>query len=128
MTEIPLYDESDEVPVPVARADVRVLEASAKPYPDGRRVRLDFKLTPFFERPCVDIAVTNRMGDTVASMSLIEAMDTEFEFTLHLRGPEPRGEYVIHFTLFYPQSDDAPVAERQIVAEHHLTFEIASPA
>jgi hypothetical protein len=128
MTDIPLYDEDEEIPVPVAKADVRITEAMARPHPDGRRVRLDFKLTPFLERPSVDIAVQNLMGDVVATLSLIEAMDTEFEFTVHLRGPEPRGEHTVHFTLFYPENDAEPVASRRVVSEHALTFHIAPPA
>ena len=125
MTDIPLYDEDEEIPVPVAKADVRITEAVAQPYGDGRRVRLNFRLTPFLERPSLDIAVTNLRGEPVASMSLIEAMDTEFEFTIHLRGPQPAGGHNVHFTLYYPLNAEAPTEERQVVSEHTLAFDIA---
>jgi hypothetical protein len=127
MTDIPLYDEGEDIPRPRAREDVRFREVSVKPYGDGRRVKLNFTLTPFMERPSVDIAVTNALGSQVASMSLIEAMDTEFEFTVHLRGPEPRGEHTLHLTMFYPKSDDAPTEDRQIVDELTRTFVVESP-
>ena len=104
---------------------MRFTAITAQPYTDGRRVRLSFKLTPFLERPCVDIAVTNVAGDEVASMSLIEAMDTDFEFTLHLRGPEPQGEHTAHLSLFYTEDDAA--SERQIVDERDFNFFIAPP-
>jgi hypothetical protein len=103
---------------------MRFTTVTAKPYTDGRRVRLGFKLTPFLERPCVDIAVTNAAGDEVAALSLIEAMDTEFEFTLHLRGPEPQGEHTAHLTMFYTAGDDA-ASEHQIVDERNFNFFIA---
>jgi hypothetical protein len=90
-------------------------------------VKLNFTLTPFSERPSVDIAVTNALGSEVASMSLIEAMDTEFEFTIHLRGPEPKGEHTLHLTMFYPKSDDAPTDDRQIVDELTRTIVVESP-
>ena len=121
MAEIPLYDESEEIPAPRARPDVRFTQVAVKPYPDGRRVKLNFALTPFEERPSVDMAVTNAEGHQVASLSLIEAMDTEFDFTVHLRGPEPRGEHQMHLTLFYLESDE-PDAARQVVDEHQLSF------
>ena len=121
MAEIPLYDESEEIPAPRARQDVRFTAVAVKPYPDGRRVKLNFALTPFEERPSVDMAVTNTEGREVASLSLIEAMDTQFDFTVHLRGPEPRGEHVVHLTLFYLESDE-PDAARLVVDEHQLSF------
>jgi len=121
MADIPLYDESDEIPAPRARPDVRFTSVAVKPYTDGRRVKLNFALTPFEERPSVDMDVTNAEGHEVASLSLIEAMDTSFDFTVHLRGPEPRGEHVLHLTLFYLESDE-PDAARQVVDEHRLSF------
>ena len=127
MADIPLYDETEGVPAPRAREDVRFGEVSVRPYGDGRRVKVNFALTPFLERPSVNIAVTNALGNEVASMSLIEAMDTEFEFTVHLRGPEPKGEHAAHLTLFYLKSDDAPTEERQIVDERTQTFVVAPP-
>jgi hypothetical protein len=121
MADIPLYDESEEVPVPRARDEVRFTSVTVKPYTDGRRIKLNFGLTPFLERPSVDMAVTNSEGREVAALSLIEAMDTEFDFTVHLRGPEPRGEHTLQLTLFYLETDE-PGAARQVVDEHRLTF------
>jgi hypothetical protein len=121
MADIPLYDESEEIPAPRARPDVRFTRVAVKPYPDGRRVKLSFALTPFEERPSVDMAVTNAEGREVASLSLIEAMDTQFDFTVHLRGPEPRGPHQMRLILFYLESDE-PGAARQVVDEHQLSF------
>lgn len=126
MTDIPLYDETEDLPLPRAKEDMRFEAVSVKPYPDGRRVKLNFKLTPFRERPSVAVTVTNALRNEVASISLIEAMDTEFDFTLHLRGPEPKGEHTVHLTMFYPKSDDAPTEDRQIVDEQTATFVAAS--
>jgi hypothetical protein len=128
MADIPLYDENQDAPEPREKEDVRFTEVKIKPYADGRRVRLNFKVTPFFERPSVDMTVTNALGDEVAALSLIEAMDTEFEFTIHLRGPAPQGEHTLRLTMFYPKSDDAPADERQIVDERREMFVVAAPA
>jgi len=122
MAEIPLYEPGEDLPAPRPRAEVRFTQAAVRPYPDGRRMKLNFGLTPFEERPNVDISVINPDGLEVATLSLIEAMDTSFDFTVHLRGPEPRGEHQLRLTLFYRASDE-PDAERQVVDEHHLTFQ-----
>lgn len=122
MAEIPLYDESGEMPAPRERADVRFGSIAVRPYPDGRRMKLHFTLTPFLERPSVEMTVTNHSGAEVASLHLIEAMDTAFDFTVHLRGPEPRGDHRLQLVLFYPESDE-PDAPRQVVDEQSVTFD-----
>jgi hypothetical protein len=124
MADIPLYFEGDDFPEPRARADVRFETVAVQPYGDGRRVKLAFRLLPFAERPSVEATVTNNAGHAVASVSLIEAMEQDFEFTLHLRGPQPQGAHTLHVTLFYPESDDAPPDARQIVDERAVSFEI----
>lgn len=124
MADIPLYDESEEVPVPRARAEVRLTSIAIKPYADGRRMKLSFALTPFEERPSVDMSVINAAGHEVATLSLIEAMDTQFDFTVHLRGPEPAGAHTLHLAVFYPESDE-PGAPRQVVDEQTLNFDPA---
>jgi hypothetical protein len=127
MSDIPLYDEDDDLPAPRSRAEMRFENVSVQPYADGRRVKLKFRFPPFLERPSVEATVTNLMGQPVASMSLIEAMDQEFEFTLHLRGPQPQGEHTLRLILFYPDSDETPTDARHIVDEHTLRFDVPSP-
>ncbi len=126
MSDLPLYDSLDDVPDPLPRAEMRFETIAADPYADGRRVRLRFRLTPFEEKPSVDAWVTDAAGQVTAMMSLIEAMDREFEFTLHLRGPEPRGQHTLHLQLFYIASDDRP-DEKQIIDHREVVFDIANP-
>jgi hypothetical protein len=121
MAEIPLYEDGEEVAAPLPRADVRFTQVAIRPYSDGRRMKLQFALTPFEERPSVEATITNAAGAGVASMDLIEAMDTSFDFTLHLRGPEPVGPHTLRLELFYRESDD-PDSARQVVDERTLEF------
>jgi hypothetical protein len=122
MVDIPLYEEGEDIPAPRPRAEVRFTQVAVRPYPDGRRMKLNFGLTPFQDRPDVELHVTNLDGQEVAALSLIEAMDTTFDFTVHLRGPEPRGPHTLRLVLFYRASDE-PEAERQVVDEHTLVFQ-----
>ncbi len=126
MSDIQLYDEGEDIPLPRPKAEVRFTESKVTPLADGRRVKLYFALTPFVERPSVDMRVINAVGKEVATMSLIEAMDTEFDFTVHLRGPQPQGEHTLRLTLFYLEGDD-PAAPRQVVDERDLAFTAVSP-
>lgn len=126
MTDLPLYDDPEDVPTPVAREAMRFDAISVQPYGDGRRVKLQFKFPPFLDRPNVDAWVTDADGQVVATLSLIEAMDQEFEFTLHLRSPAPRGAHVLHLALYYLVSDER-LDDRQIVDQREVPFTVPSP-
>ena len=96
----------DEVPQPPEQ--VKIIELGARVYPDGRRVRLNIKVTPFLERPNIEIFISNAEGQEVASMSVIESMDHTFEMTAHLRGPQPKGRYTLRGELFYGEDHATP--------------------
>ncbi len=127
MADIPLNENPEDMPAPRPKDEVRFAEVALRPYADGRRVKLSFSLTPFLERPSVEVVVSNPEQLPVASMSLIEAIDTDFDFTLHLRGPQPAGAHTARLTLFYLASDERP-DEKQIVDERDVTFTIEPAA
>lgn len=124
MADLPLYEDLGEVPPVLAPAEMRFAAVAVSPYPDGRRVKLSFRFPPFLERPSVEAWVTDAQGRTVASMSLIEAMEQDFEFTLHLRSPEPRGEHALHLQLFYLAAPEA-FDDRRVVDTRSVPFTIA---
>jgi len=111
------FVEPDEIPQPPEV--VKIESLNARVYPDGRRVRLDVKVTPFLERPNLSFTITNAEGREVASMAVVESMDFKFEMTAHLRGPQPEGQYIVRGELYY--GDDSP---RRVTEK---TFEV-SPA
>ena len=88
-------------------AETRILALDVHPYPDGERVRVDLKLTPFETRPYIEVTVTDVSGDEVATASIVEPMTWQLEFTLHLRGAT-RSPFTVEARLFYP---DGPQAE-----------------
>ncbi len=103
----------DEVPRPPEETRFRWVKA--EPDRDGRRVRIEFELSPFQRRPDIEIAVQDAAGASVAGTSIIETVEARMGVTLHLRGAGT-GLYRASLTLSYP--DLGPRDERE------LTFEI----
>jgi hypothetical protein len=126
MSELPLYDSPEDVPEPRPRAEMRFERIAVTPYADGRRVKLTLKFPPFLDRPSVDAWVTDDQGRLVATLSLIEALEQDFEFTLHLRSPEPRGAHTLRLVMFYLK-DDQNLDDRQVVDERSVPFVIEPP-
>lgn len=86
--------------------EVRILELSADPYPDGKRVRVNVELTPFQVRPHLDMVILDPSGAESASASIIEPMSWKQEFTSHLRTEPQAGAYKLIMRLFYPPRDE----------------------
>lgn len=102
----------DEAPRPPEETRFRWVKA--EPYPDGRRVRIEFEVSPFQRRPDIEIAVVDSAGASVAGTSIIESVEARMGVTLHLRetGTAP---YRASLTLSYPDLGPRDVRE--------LTFE-----
>jgi len=119
----------DPTAIPLPPQEVRIKSLHAEPWPDNRRVRIILEVTPFQKRPNGEVAISNPLGEEVASVSIIESIVPRMEFTMHLRGEVPAGEYRLSATLFYlpeAESQENPIEERQriVVDERSVVFEI----
>lgn len=84
-----------------AREDVRLRQLGLYVYEDGRRVAIGFNLTPFAERPSLEVTATNEEGQVAGSMTVIEALSPNFNLTMHLRDENPTQNYAIDVVVFY---------------------------
>ena len=64
--------------------DINILEISAEPYPDKRRIKVLFRLSSFKKLPNISVTLSNEDGDTVASAKMVDIIYPENEITLHL--------------------------------------------
>lgn len=98
--------------------ETRITSLTAEPYPDGYRLRVNIEMTPFQQRPHLDVVLTGADGEEVASTSIVEPLSWKLEFTMHIRG-ELTNPYTLAARLFYP---DGPSRETQ-----SLVFEVKPP-
>ena len=86
----------------------RILDLRAKPYPDGRRVRIELDLTPFLKRPLIELALTDQNDAQCGTASLVEPMGWKLELTMHIRSQSSSpsdlvtGQYSLLAVLTYP--------------------------
>mgnify|MGYP006958008901 CR=1 FL=1 len=128
------FDNPNDPPVPPEEMAIRSLEV--KPYEDGRRVAIDFEITPFQERPNLEIDVHNQEGRLVSTFSVVEAIEHKMSFTLHLREQSPGGEYLLKMEVFYTDLSplkaeegtigDILIENKNIVATNQIRFSINS--
>lgn len=98
--------------------ETRITSLSAEPYPDGYRLHVNIEMTPFQQRPHLEVTLKDADGEEVASSSIVEPLGWKIEFTMHIRG-ELNNPYTLEAKLFYP---DGPTSEPQTYA-----FEVKPP-
>jgi hypothetical protein len=99
----------DEIPLPPE--EIRFRSVKLEPCPDGRRVRLWVEITPFQQRPTMDITLEDPHGQETATASVIEPMMNRLELTLHLSRAMELGDYTAYLVLGYPESEPADRAK-----------------
>ncbi len=98
------FFECGDVPQP--RDKIKIERLETQPYPDGWRVKVIVEVTPFQERPNLEIRLTAEGGQIVSELSVIETMHRHMEFTIHIRGvTSPAGRYVANVELYYGDRD-----------------------
>lgn len=127
------FTNSNDIPLPPDQVEIRQL--TAKPMEDRKRVLVEFELTPFQQRPNIEITVTNQQNKPVSGFSVVEAIENKMAFTLHLREADPQGAYQVNMQVFYttmPPLDeeseelikDILLENKKVVATTQITFEL----
>ena len=70
-------------------AEVRFLDVHIEPWSeDWRKVRVHLQITPFLERPNIEVIIKDPQEEEVASIYIVESIDDRMVFTMHIRSPE----------------------------------------
>jgi hypothetical protein len=127
------FEDPSDVPLPPDQIEVR--ELTGQPNQDGNRVLVKFEITPFQDRPNIEITLKNQAGDQVAGFSVVEAIENKMDFTLHVREAQPQGAYTLTMHVIYTdlstldEAEGPPIQEtlaksKRVVATAETTFEI----
>lgn len=106
-----LSDNGGNIPVPPE--EMRFLELRAEPvHDDGPlRMRVYIEVTPFRQRPHIDLVLSGADGAEIASANIVEPMQRKNVITMHLRGEQKSGQFTLRARLYYPEGPQADTAE-----------------
>lgn len=114
----------DPLEQPRGREEVRIRQIGLYLYPDLRRLAFGIELTPFRERPSIEVNITNGEGAPAGSLNVIETMTPNFSLTMHLRDAETINPYSLTATLYYSWPEER---ERLEIERQQVTFEASQP-
>jgi len=84
-------------------ADVRFLDLHIEPWEDNQRIRVHMRLTPFQKPPNLEAVLLDSMGGEVASVTIIENIDFDLVFTLHIRRVNAAGPFQLIGKILYEE-------------------------
>jgi hypothetical protein len=123
---------SDPANQPRSREDVRIKQLGLFVHEDGRKVTFGLELTPFLERPCIDVEIINNKGELAGSLSVIETVTPNFSLVLHLRDGEAADPYQLRTIIYYttPETEPVMVDDKSVTfasseqGEHIVSYEV----
>lgn len=116
--DIHFYDDPQRRGRP--RGEVEIKQLGVFVYPDRRRIQVGFNMTPFQERPSLEVVVTNERGEWAAATTVIETLSPNFSVTMHLRDREPTDHYTVRAIVYY----QTPETDREDVHEKTTSFDL----
>ncbi len=112
------YNPLDPPPDGAAPQDVRFDELRVEPWPKGDKIRVHMQITPFLKPPDLEAALLNSAGDEISSVTIIENIDFNLVFTMHIRRPSVDGKYTLVGRILYQDIG--------VVDEAQTSFELPS--
>ncbi len=106
---------------PVSREDVRFNGLGLYLYEDRQRVAVGFDITPFRERPNIEVIVRNEEGEEAASLYVIEAIQPNFNLTMHIKDHSESDQYEVEAILYYTSQENG---QRIVVDRLKKTLDI----
>ena len=101
---VQFFDDPTRGPVP--REDVRFKGLGLYMYEDQLRVAVGFDITPFRERPNIDVSLRDDEGGEVASLHVIEALEPNFNLTMHFRDAAVSDVCEVEAVLYYTSQEN----------------------
>lgn len=109
------FVDPSEAPVPPD--EVRVRRIDLRPLPDGGRIKVQIELTPFQERPTLEVEIRDPAGDRVSQTSIIESVYPQLEFTMHLKDEPRKGPYELQVQTGYGEGTPVDVKSIEFTLE-----------
>ena len=113
----------DPLQQPRSRAEVRIKQIGLYVQEDLRRISFGLELTPFLERPSIQVAILNGRGEPAGALSVIETMTPNFTLFIHLRDDEVADPYELTAVIYYATPD----TDRLDVDQQSVAFSASEP-
>lgn len=92
--------------------EVRFIDLHVEPWEDNRRIRVHIRMTPFQKPPNLETRLFDAENREVASTTVIENIDFDLVFTLHIRPPDAPEPFTLSCQIEY---QDIGIVDRKSI-------------
>jgi hypothetical protein len=120
--DIEFFD--DPLRQPKARDEVRIKQIGLFIHDDLRCISFGLELTPFLERPSIQVTIRNGQGNPAGALTVIETMTPNFSLIVHLRDEDISDPYELTAEIYYA----TPETVRLDVDRQTVIFNATAPS
>ncbi len=113
----------DPLQGPQSREDVRIKSIGIYIHDDLRKLSFGIELTPFLERPSIEMKMINANDEDAGALNVIETLTPNFSLIVHFRDEQLTDPYRLSAVVYYA----TPETERVNVDRQEIAFSAAEP-
>ena len=83
--------------------EVKLMDAQVQILPDGARLSITITITPFQEKPSLELTLRDANGREISHTYIIETPDEQLKITMHLRGYVINEPIPLDIQAYYPE-------------------------
>lgn len=100
--------------IPLPPNEVHFIDLRIEPWEDKMRFKVFAKISEFLEPPNLNFFITNINSEVISEVTLIENVDTDIVFTMHLRNTSHQNQLTLIGEIFY--SDEIGKVDSQTIS------------
>lgn len=88
---------------PLPPNEVHFIDLKIEPWEDKMRLKVFAQISEFLEPPNMNFFITNKNSEIISEVTLIENVDTDIVFTMHLRNTCQQNQLTLLGEIFYSE-------------------------
>ena len=86
---------------PLPPKEVHFIDLKIEPWEDKKRLKVFLKISEFAQPPNLNFYISNTNSEIISEVTLIENVDTEIVFTMHLRSLNLSDQLSLSAEIYY---------------------------
>lgn len=97
--------------------EIDILDLTAEPYADNRRIKVNFRLSSFYTPPHASLKICNEKQEELVIVNIVNIFNPENEITLHLPAHQNQpGKYTISMDIFFILEDEPDTGDNNPIS------------
>jgi hypothetical protein len=86
---------------PLPPNEVHFIDLKIEPWEDKKRLKVFLKISEFTQPPNLNFYISNTNSEIISEVTMIENIDSEIVFTMHLRSSDQSDQLTLSAEIFY---------------------------